>query len=348
MKKVLMFTFLISMTISCLSKKDYFLLMEPPINDSNSDSFWECIDINDTPLSQKAVIDHIELCKKTGADSQIIVYKSKIVSEWYSKQYTEPIGAMSSTKVIASLLIGTLVDSGKLDYQSTVSQIIPVWTGGYRDEVRIIDLLTHTAGFNRRNTQDTSIGFAKGDKTEFVLHLTPENKPGTKFEYSNEGVQLLEPIIRISSGQDTEIYANKVLFQPLGMNNTQFYKYGGSPWLYAELRTTPRDLARLGVMMQNNGKWNGQQVVSVDYIEKATSPGTLFENMGYLWWILDKNKTVEGFYASGYLNTDIYVFKNHDVVIVRTQSPKNGFTGKPESKDYFKKAMPIFRRIVNE
>ena len=52
--------------------------------------------------------------------------------------------------------------------------------------------------------------------------------------------------------------------------------------------------------------------------------------------------------ASGYLNTDIYVFSDYDVVIVRTQAPNNGYTGKAESGNYFTKAMPLFRKIVKE
>ena len=69
---------------------------------------------------------------------------------------------------------------------------------------------------------------------------------------------------------------------------------------------------------------------------------------GYLWWILDARRTVAGYYASGYLNTDVYVFKKYDVVIVRTQAPRNGFTGRDESGDYFSRAMSLFKKIVNE
>jgi hypothetical protein len=56
---------------------------------------------------------------------------------------------------------------------------------------------------------------------------------------------------------------------------------------------------------------------------------------------------VSGFYASGYLNTDIYIFNDYDVVIVRTQSPKSGYTGKNESGIYFKEAKKLFKKIVN-
>ena len=344
--RILTISILGCLLITCCSSY-YPILMDSPINNSNKDSFWETIDVENTGLSRKAIIKHLKLCKDTGADSQIIIYKDKIVSEWYSERYMEPIGAMSSTKVVASLLIGILADMGKINYVDKVSDILPEWSGGYRDNVKIVDLLTHSAGFERR-IDDTSIGFVNGDKTDFALNISPDYAPATKFSYSNEGVQLLEPIIQVTSGIDTEEFAKQKLFNAIGMNNTAFHNYGGSPWLYSELHTTARDLARLGVLMCNDGKWGEQQIISKDYIDKATAP-SIFENqMGYLWWILDGEKTVNGFYASGYLNTDIYVFKDYDVVIVRTQSPKNGFSGKAESKDYFNRAMPIYKEIVGE
>lgn len=331
----------------CVDRNNAVLLSNPPLSASNRDSFWSTVPAESTPLSRDALIDHVRLCEKTGADSQIVIYGDKIVSEWYGERYAEPVGAMSSTKVVASLLVGTLADAGKLSYQTRVSSILPEWTSGFRDEVTVRDVLTHTAGFERRMGKDDSVGYAE-KKSEFVLGIFPDFKPGSKFEYSNEGVQLLEPVIRQASGMPTAEYAQKILFDRIGMGDTSLYAYGGSPWLYAEMRTTPRDLARLGLLMKRGGVWGEDRIVSGDYVTQATRPSPQFPGMGFLWWILDESKTVRGFYASGYLNTDIYVFSDYDVVIVRTQAPKNGFTGKSESGYYFEKAMPLFKRMVNE
>jgi len=254
---------------------------------------------------------------------------------------------MSSTKVVASLLIGNLVDTGLLDYSSRVSGILPEWSGGLRDEVTIVVLLTHSGGFEQRKTKDTSVGFAR-NKRDFVMHITPDFQPGSRFVYSNEGIQLLEPIINKITGEDVGDYAAETIFSKLGMKNTKLYDYGGSAWLYAEMRTTARDMARLGLMMKRNGVWNGQQIVSTDYVEKATTSSKNSSTMGYAWWILDPKKTLRGFYASGYLNTDIYVFEDHDLVIVRTQAPKNGYSGQNESGNYFNAAMRLFKEIVKK
>ncbi len=321
------------------------LLMPPPVNDSNVDGFWATVDVKDTPLDEAALRRHIALCERTGADSQLVAYKGRIVSEWYSPRYEEPVRAMSSTKAIASILVGQLVDDGLLRYDTAVSSILPAWHGGLRDKVELVDLLTHTAGFERRFSKADSIGYVT-NKREFALSLFPDFEPKTRFSYSNEGVQLLEPVILAVSGQNAQDFARERLFAPLGMGNTRFHDYGGSPWLYAEMLTTTRDMARIGLLMQNDGVWNGMRIVSEDYVKRATDASPLNKEMGYLWWILDEARTASGFYAAGYLNTDIYVFKDHDIVVVRTQAPKDGFSGTNESGTYFKEAQRLFRRFV--
>jgi CubicO group peptidase (beta-lactamase class C family) len=321
------------------------LHMAPPGSTSNADGFWRTIDGSDSGLSVPALRRHIALCMDTGATSQLVVYNGKIVSEWYSPRHTEPVGAMSSTKVVASILIGQLVDKGLLSYDQTVTSVLPEWTGGLRDRVTIRSLLTHSAGFLSRTTAANSIGYV-ADKSAFVITLSPDVAPGSKYSYSNEGAQLLEPVIRRISGEPTDQYAEKALFQPLGMEDTKLYAYGGSAWLYSEMQTTTRDMARIGLLMAAGGAWKNRQIVSPSYISEATRPSATYREMGLLWWLLDQPQTLPGFYASGYLNTDIYVFPSHHLVIVRTQSPRHGFTGAPESGDYFQKALPIFRQLV--
>jgi len=150
-------------------------LMSPPFSQSNADGFWQVGPASSGEF-QDALERHVRLCAATGADSQIVVRGGKIVSEWYSAKYAEPVSAMSSTKVVASLLVGMLVDRGQLAYEARVSSIIPEWTGGFCDTVTVEQLLTHSAGFRNRRNPGESIGYAS-DKREFVLRLTPDFAP---------------------------------------------------------------------------------------------------------------------------------------------------------------------------
>jgi CubicO group peptidase (beta-lactamase class C family) len=321
--------------------------MPPPFSASNNDGFWETTAASAVGLEANLLKEHIALCAETGADAQLVVHRGQIVSEWYSDRYSLPVYAMSSTKAITSVLLGILVDEGRIaSWSDAVTRYLPEWTGGWRDKVTIEQLATHTAGFDRRFERGQSVGY-EIDKTGFVLGLSPDREPGSRYAYSNEGVQLLEPVITRAAGQPCADFARDRLFQPLGMHDTSLnIDSVGHAWTYADMKTTARDLARVGLLMANGGLWNGQQIVSADYVRRATEPSATKREMGHLWWILYSGRQRLGFYASGYLNTDIYVFPDADMVIVRTQAPKAGFTGQAESGNYFKEAVKLFARLV--
>jgi CubicO group peptidase (beta-lactamase class C family) len=144
----------------------------------------------------------------------------------------------------------------------------------------------------------------------------------------------------------TADYARLALFGPLGMDDSALnIDEKGHAWTYADMKTTPRDLARLGQLVLDRGRWKGERVLSEAYLDKALHPSPTNKEMGYLWWILYSKGKIIGFYASGYLNTDVYVLPANNIVIVRTQAPKNGFTGANESGDYFEKARRIFLEL---
>lgn len=322
------------------------LLVPPPITDSNRDRYWKTGDPRDLGLDVGLLEEHLLLCKETGATSQLVVCRGSIVSEWYSERYTLPVYAMSSTKAVISLLIGILLDEGRIGRLSDrVAVYVPAWSGGLRGEVTIEQILTHSSGMTRRWKRGESVGY-ETDKTGFVLGLEPALKPGSRFEYSNEAVQLLDALIEAASGLPTARFAARALFDRLGMADTSLnLDEKGHAWTYADMRTTTRDMARIGQLMLEGGLWRGKRILGAAYIEKATSPSPTKKEMGYLWWILYDRGKILGYYASGYLNTDIYVLPRRELVIVRTQSPLKGYTGDPESGDYFERAVKLFSKL---
>ena len=72
------------------------LLTPPPFGDSNADGFWRAAQPGETDLPYHVLREYMRLCERTGACSQLVVHRGKIVSEWYSERYEEPLGAMSS------------------------------------------------------------------------------------------------------------------------------------------------------------------------------------------------------------------------------------------------------------
>ena len=309
----------------------------PPQN-----NFWSVRAPQELGLDPAIVESHRLLAEETGADSCLLVYKGQIVSEWTRGDFKLPVYAMSSTKSITNLLVGCLIDDGLLaSIDVPVGRYLPDWNHGKRARVTLRHLLSHTSGLPK--LQDASVGF-EADKNAFVQQLEVVHEPGSTFAYSNEGVQLLSPILDVIAGEPIQDYARKRLFQPLGMHETKLQlDTEGHAWTYADMNTTPRDMARIGLMMLNGGMWEGNRIVSEDWIKQSTIPAQDFRaDSGLLWWLHDDPN---GFAALGYLHTDIHIFPFLDLVAVRTQSKPNADGRYP---DYRERMLDLFRRLRAE
>lgn len=292
-----------------------------------------------TGLDVAAVQAHEALCKSTAADACLIVHKGQIVSEWYGPAYQAPVSAMSSTKAITSLLVGMLIDAGRIDSVDTpVHHFIPAWQQGLKQKANLRHLLTHSVGLERIHDQRSVGNIA--DKNPYVIGLPLDYEPGTRYAYSNEGVQLLSPILDSAAGEPIQDFARKQLFEPLGMTQTRLHlDSAGHAWTYADMETSPRDFARIGQLMLQQGQWQGQQLVSADWLRESLSPSPLNPDLGYLWWLYPELK---GYAALGYLDTNLYVFPEQQLVVVRIQNrPAAG-----ETPVYRVEALKIFRRLL--
>jgi CubicO group peptidase (beta-lactamase class C family) len=314
------------------------------------DDFWQVVDPADLgpPLDIEAIAAYEQLCREGGADACLLVKDGRIIAEWHSDRYAPPINAMSSTKSIASILVGMLLDDGKIrSLDQAVSDFIPSWREGARAQVTIRHLLNHTSGLTNTNRREgaTSVGFIN-DKNAHVIALEPDAPVGAQFSYSNEAVQLLSPILDAAAGEPIQDYAARRLFAPLGMRHTQLrLDAAGHAWTYADMITTSRDMARIGVMMLHGGRWDAgdgsppRQVVSEEWVRLSTTSAQAFkDDCGLLWWLFE-----DGFAAQGYLGTDIHVLPRAGVVAVRVQSTP-GPQGSTEG-EYRREVLPLLRRI---
>jgi CubicO group peptidase (beta-lactamase class C family) len=179
-----------------------------------------------------------------------------------------------------------------------------------------------TSGLKRRLGKeagpDQSVGFAPTDKNDFVLKLPLTYKPGERWEYSNEGVQLLSPLLDKAAGRPIQEYARDRLFKPVGMSRTRLKETAqGHAWTYADAETTLRNFARIGILMLNKGRWGDTQVVPEKWVRESTQPCPQNKSYGYLWWLLDDPP---GFATKGYKDTNCYVFPSLDLVVARMQN----------------------------
>ncbi|MDT7858146.1 serine hydrolase [Rubrivirga sp. S365] len=297
---------------------------------------WATTDPDSLGLSLAVLDAHLDLCERSKADGCLVAYRGQVVQEWYGPNYALPLvsgglerSMRSVGKSVAALLAGMLVGDGALSVDDPVSEWIPEWEAGADSAVTVRHLLTMTAGLPRAfGCPDTAPG-CTDDYTAYALSLPLAHSPGERMVYSNEGAQLLSPILERAAGMPLHEYARTRLFEPLGFDSTSLgTDASGNTSTVGGPRTTLREAAALGQLVANGGVWNGEQVVPAEWIEAVRQPNEAYPYYGMLWWVDEGTGT---FFAAGDLDNVIAVYPDDDLVVVRAQ-----FTPDPRAEvQYF-------------
>lgn len=158
--------------------------------------------------------------------------------------------------------------------------------------------------------------------TQFMLDLPMRDEPGSRFEYCSGGMHLLSGAITKATGVSALDFARRKLFSPLGIRNAiwpadaQGISYG-----WGDLRLEPRDMAKLGYLWLNNGRWEDRQLVPTDWMEAAIQPQAMAPNTnqryGYGLWLHQYRQPSE-FEAVGRGGQRITVIPERNLVVVFT------------------------------
>jgi hypothetical protein len=130
---------------------------------------------------------------------------------------------------------------------------------------------------------------AAPDMVQFILDLPMVAEPGARFGYNSGGSHLLSALITLRTGQTAEQFARHYLFGPLGIKRIYWPADAqGNSRGWGDLRMTSPDLARIGHLFLNKGRWGGKQIVSQRWVKEATRKhiGTGDSAWyGYQWWV---------------------------------------------------------------
>lgn len=206
-----------------------------------------------------------------------------------------------------------------------------------KDSITLKKLLTMSSPFDGSDMNQESPGNEENMYTTknwvgFTLNLSiDKTKVETpRWDYFTAGVVVLGDIINKSVPNGLEKYADKSLFQPLGIAK---YKWQYTPQKVANtaggLQLRSLDYAKFGQLYKNLGSWNGQQIISQEWVTKSLSKQMTIsegEYYGYLFWnktytVNDKNYEV--FYSSGNGGNKIFIFKDQPIVIIITSTAYN-------------------------
>lgn len=286
------------------------------------------------------------IAEKYGNTGAVIVQKGGTsVYEYYQNDCTpaSPFHVFSITKSILSLLFGIAIDK---DYIQSINQPIldffPHYTIKKREKtiqhITLRDMLTMTAPYKYKYAPYTKY-FTSDDWVTAALDFLGGKGTIGEFRYAPViGPDIFSGILVHATGKSVLDFANEHLFGPLEITvpgniellnkegQMAFYKSRTAEgWVVGPsgvhtggwgLVLKPTDMIKIGQLLLNNGKWNGRQLISEDWILESTTQKAQWQNFkyGYLWWIIDEND--HSFSALGDGGNVIYVNPKQDMIIV--------------------------------
>lgn len=268
------------------------------------------------PVKLKAEID---AAKKHKSACFVVVKDGQLVSENYWRGETAETNrvAFSVTKSIASTLVGIAQADGDLKITDKASKYIPEWRGTPSEDITIRNLLANDSGREWTPSLDYEGLFSTNNMSEFAVELGQMAEPGDVWAYNNAAIQTLDRILFAATGNRPYEMARDRIFEPLGMNHTRIASDSAaqSTNLAAGMLSTCMDLARFGLMIEQGGEWEGEQIVPKEWIEEATgSPSQkLNAAYGYLWWLNRKGEIREPMDAGSTLPPRVVVGRNQEV-----------------------------------
>lgn len=239
---------------------------------------------------EPAALDQlIELAEQTKSDALVVIADGKLICHRTFGKKASPIETMSCTKSIVSMAIGALVTDGKIKSLDTpVCDFYPEWKQGKKQNITLRHLLTHKSGLESRPT--TELIYAAPDFVQFALAAELSAGPGEQFAYNNKAVNLLAGVVLKASGKPLDEYLQDRLFKPMGIETATWTRdKSGNPHGMAGCQLEALDFAKLGLLMLQNGQWDGEQLLSKVWVEQSVDGEPIndyrLDSHGLLWWV---------------------------------------------------------------
>lgn len=273
----------------------------------------------------------------TGKDE---VWGTNIGVVSHSKDSLHDIRSIS--KSIVSACVGIALDQGKIkSVDQRVFEFFPEYAKldtGRKSLLTIEHLLTMSSGLkwneevpysDPENSEVKMIN--SGSPIEFVLSQPMEHSPGQQWRYNGGTTQLLAAIIEKTSGQKIAEFAEKNLFQPLGVSHFEWVKYPGIDEYAAAsgLRLRSRDLLKFGLLYLNSGRWQGKQLIPESWVEASVKSHLQMDEVtsyGYQFWLWEDQlmgKRTKIISCVGNGDQRIFIDKQNNTVVVVTAGNYN-------------------------
>lgn len=260
----------------------------------------------------------------------VVIRKDTVIYEKYFDGYDKEkiVPSFSMAKSVISMLIGCAIDDGLIkSVDEPITNYLPELKENGFDKVTISHLLNMTSGIEFNESyynpfgNAASVYYGRNLKKE-ISKLKLEKNHNHSFSYSSGDSQILGLILESSlKGKKISEYLEEKIWKPLGMEYDASWsldKKDGVEKTFCCLNSVAIDYAKLGRLFLNNGNWNGEQIISKEWVEKTTKAENNLSGVWYYqnhWWI--SNKEDMSYYAQGILGQYIYINPKTETIIVR-------------------------------
>ncbi|MEO1955725.1 MAG: serine hydrolase [Gammaproteobacteria bacterium] len=246
----------------------------------------------------------------------IVIRNGYIVAERYAddRMATDLVTSWSVAKSFTSALIGKALDEGlisSLDQQ--VSEFIPAWKDSDKEVITLRQLMTVKTALELLDGGDF---YGEEDQLQVSIDRNLIGQPGEQlYTYSNSDVMLAGEVVRSSTSMTPKTYLDQKIGSVIRFSGEWWQDTKGHVLTYCCLDSTARDFGRFGLLFARNGEWEGQEILSDNWITESTAPA-LSGQYGFYWWPAPNT----GFTALGVQGQIVAVYPAEDLVIMRFSS----------------------------
>lgn len=304
---------------------------------------WERVEPEAEGLSRaglQAAVDGLEACAgRDGVRELLIVRRGRVV--WEGPSVDRVHGVWSCTKTATSTVLGLLVDDRTIGLDTRAAEVVPSLAARY-PLLTVRHLASMTSGYSAVGDEPLADGYVHGPSRTPFLPGPPRFPPGERFEYWDSAYNQLARVLTRAAGEPLGALFARRLAGPIGMREGQWrweefppvdgVAVSGGAGNWRMFHVSARDLARVGLLFLAEGRWDGREVLSRDWVRQATSaqvPPDLQSRRGgygFGWWVNAPGRggarkwprAPDGtFSASGYNNNDLFVVPEWGMVVVR-------------------------------
>ena len=293
------------------------------------DAYWKQKAPSEVNVDPKKVKTLFDLSFKDDATQAVVLIKNGVlIGEQYAEGFDKNSygTSWSMAKSFYAALIGISIDRGEINGLDDKVNLYLNYFNDERSKITIRDLLNMSSGLEYPENQHENMFFLN-DHLEYSKSIGVEKEANTVFEYNNVNSMLLADILEKATGKKADLLLNERILDPIGVKSSSVWTdNAGNPLAYCCIDMSARDYSRFGLLFSRSGNWNGNQLVSKDFVDETfteywddTPQWWTKAKRGYTlhWWVSKNDEEGSIFNASGKFGQYIFVDRENDIIFTR-------------------------------